>query len=191
MTTPGHCPDELIQVKEIYLFKRFSKFVKPYGSCCDISPKNAKMEYIKQQHGIEVFQYTSQDYNDCVMPVDSFDTIFLFEVIEHLTDPKWFLKQVRNALREGGTLYLSYTSRPKFLWPDFHYYEIPPDIFEKWLLEPLGFEIIRRKRIRKLADMKWYQYFGVRPMIRLIFRIFYNFTTIYEIRQKNQITGQL
>ena len=36
-----------------------------------------------------------------------FDAVFMFEVLEHLTQPKEYLMKIRGALRDGGALFIT------------------------------------------------------------------------------------
>lgn len=73
---------------------------------------------------------------------------------------------------------LSAPGRPKILWGEYHFREYTPAELQKWILNPLGLQIVRKKRVR--IDHHWSFYFkGIRPFLRL----FYGFTWIYEIKK--------
>lgn len=175
-TMPGYCNTEALSYIDDRLFKQTASFINPRGACCDISPKNAKMDFIKRYHGVDVEQIEISDLNTYPV-VGRYDTVFCLEVIEHLQNPLFFMRNVQLILNKGGSIYLSCPGRPQFLWTEKHFIEYTPKHLKKWILDPLGLRIIRRKRIR--INHPWWWYFrGIRPF----FRIFLNYTNIYEIK---------
>ncbi len=47
------------------------------------------------------------DLSDLEFPAKSFDAVTIWEVIEHLTNPKRTIEEIRHLLRPGGYLFLS------------------------------------------------------------------------------------
>lgn len=172
-TFPGkHAPSKVFEKK---LYDNILDFMGPVrGRCADIGERNVKMEYIKSVLGVSVDQITAHDFNDCVFSGD-YDYVFCFEVIEHLQDPLRFMSEV---MKLGDVIYLTTPNRPRFLWSPHHYNELSPTRIHKWIFEPLGLSVIRRKRL--YVPHKWWFYFtGVRPFLRL----FLNTKWIYELKK--------
>jgi len=177
---PGKCETKTLFYNDVKLFKRYCEFISPKGRCVDIGPENAKMEYIKKHFDIEVVQMDSEDFNWRHIYSDNyghtFQTVFCFEILEHLQNPLFFMREVKSLIRpSGGTLYLSTPGRIQWLWTDKHFIEMSPKRLQKWILEPLGLRIVRKQRLRITPSLR---HFGIRPIIRL----FTNNTWIYEIK---------
>lgn len=170
MVQIGHnTTDELWNID----FKRMRRFmdkvipfieVTPKMECTDMGEVNPKMEYLKEQLGIDVRQVTDIDFN-----FDRFygkcDVIFALEVVEHLQNPLFFMMNLRDKLNPNGSIYVTIPCNPRWLWMDGHYNEIPRKHFEKWILKPLGLKVVRYKRINFVHNWK---FTGVRPIIRMI-----------------------
>lgn len=161
-------------------YDRIIDFINPVGACADIGCKNPKMEYIKNKLNIRVHQINAYDFNDCNLSGYKFDTIFFFEVIEHIQNPLHLMTQVKTMLKEGGTIYLSSPARPQFLWTEYHFHEMKPERLQKWIFEPCGL-VVKRKEKLKVPYPFWKFFPGIRP----IFRLFFTHTWIYELQNKN------
>lgn len=178
-TRPGYCDGKDVWVEQKHLFKKHAEFIRPMGECADIGCSNAKMEYIKSKFNIDVTQVNTKDFNYDYIGVaykNKFDTIFCFEVLEHLQNPLFFMGQLKEMLKPGGIIYLSTPGRPKILWTEHHFMEYKPNHLKKWILDPLELMVVRRKKIRTPHTV-WFHLSGLRPFLR----IFLNFTNIYEI----------
>ena len=121
---------------------------------------------------------------------EKYRTVLCFEILEHLQNPLHFLREIRSIMRRDGVLFLSTPNKPKFLWSEYHYNEISGTHMQKWLLDPLDMEIVRKKR---LYMNLWTDYLiGFRPLWRAIKTMNFkpiilnitNTTWIYEIRLK-------
>jgi len=73
----------------------------------------------KEKYGLELYQGQIEDTN---LPEDSFDTITLFHVLEHVPDPRKTIARCKELLRAGGVLLvcvpndvLAWTSKVKIL----------------------------------------------------------------------------
>ena len=177
--TPGTHPTDLSKLQSNAYYKTYVRFLKDYklGKCADIGCKNVKMEFIKQHIAFSVDQIDRLDFNKRFRTKEKYDSIFAFEIIEHLANQQLFMECLKDMLTSEGRIFLSFPSRPCFLWTKNHYYEIRKDRFVKWILEPLDMKIVRTKRA--WHGNPWYYYIrGMRPLIRIIF----DYTTIYEIR---------
>lgn len=152
----------------------------------DIGPPSYKSkrmgEYWNVVHAdAEDFNYYKPFIHSKLEELPPSEIITCFEVLEHLQNPLLFLDHIAGMMHKDGTLFLSTPSRPKFLYPEFHFHEIEPKRLQKWLLDPLGLEIVRGKRIRINNRNDWKFYIGFRPFLRL----FLNFTNIYQIKFKS------
>jgi len=172
---PGHC--EISTKNDIRLFKKIIKFVESSGKCAEIGKENIKMNYIKNYLGIKITQVDAQDFNFNILK-GSYDTIFCFEILEHLQNPLWFMAQLKSILKHRGIIYLSMPCRPKLFWSKYHFFEMHPKHFQKWILNPLDLKIIKKKKIFFSFDGIGWHLIGIRPLLRL----FYNYTIIYKIQ---------
>jgi SAM-dependent methyltransferase len=183
---PGYCEESTIWIKDERLFKQIASFIGYglRGTMADIGESNAKMEYLKDKLCWEVEQINEGDFNfDQICDIKGndniFDIIFCFEILEHLQNPLWFATQLKRSVVKDGTLFLSLPGRPKLLWTEHHFREYTPKELKKWILEPLGLKIIRKKKLR-ITRPFWFYFTGIRPFLR----IFFDFTVIYEIKHK-------
>ena len=133
-----------------------------------------------------------KDFNFDLFPYKKYNTILCFEILEHLQNPLFFLKQIKSIMSADAVLYLSTPNRIKWLRPLYHYNEISAKHLERWLLAPLNLEIIKKKRL--YIRQSWFDYFiGVRPLARAIKSLNFkpiilnltNTTWIYKIQSKN------
>jgi len=180
MEKPGYCGNE-IMIFERKLFTSVAWFINSLkGRVADMGCFNAKSSFIRRFLNHEIEQVDRNDFNFWDVPKDYknvFDVILCLEVLEHLQNPLHFMRNVKAMLKEGGSIYLSLPSRPRFLWTKHHFFEMNKKHLLKWIFKPLGLEVIESKRIR--INHPWHFYIsGIRPF----FRIFFNYTRIYEIR---------
>jgi len=123
------------------------------------------------------------------------DIIFCFEVLEHLQNPLFLMKNIRDAMHKDSIIYLSMPCKPFFLLGSHHYFEIPPKHFQKWILTPLGLTI--KKKMKVSLRKNWTEILiGFRPLYRLFTKkegykeilttLFYNYTILYEIMIKKE-----
>jgi len=148
------------------------KFIDPAHclgkGCADIGPVNPKMEILKTWLGLYVEQVNMPDFNfDSLSLFPKFDVVFCFEVLEHLQNPLWFMREIERLLTPGGVLYLSMPSNPHFLRYPFHFHEIRHDMLQTWILEPLGLKIVRHRRFNFVNNWRS-MFIGIRPLLRAI-----------------------
>ena len=141
----------------------------PDSMALDIGERNPLTEEIEKLLGLELHS-TEGDLDEVQIP-GQYDYVFSFEVLEHLFNPLWHMKQIRRCLNPGGRVFLSTpVGKPHFLWSLHHFHELHPREFRS-LIECAGLRIetLRTARIRP-----WYFYFsGIRPFARLFYeRIF-------------------
>jgi hypothetical protein len=162
------------------------------GLIGDIGPENHKTNLIAEKLGFVPTQIVSDDFNfDKISTEQKFDIIFCLEVVEHLQNPLFFMRELKNILKDTGIIYLSMPSNPRFMWAEFHFYEMSKKHFEKWILTPLDLQIVRHKRFNFMTD--WRAIFiGIRPLIKLItgkttiqivIRGFFQIHNLYEIKK--------
>ncbi len=193
---PGFSEDDLASQDQRILIKlagSIAGFIKKReGTYADISSSNKKMEEIKRLLKIDVEQIMVNDFNFDPLPAKQYDTIFCLEVLEHLQNPLFFLMQIKKVMKEDSLLYISFPSKPRWLWTSHHFFEYDRKHFEKWLLTPAGFKIVRHKKFRLARN--WTAYLiGVRPLLAVfkngfkpLFRIYYNIDNVYEIKLEDR-----
>ncbi len=150
----------------------------------DVGERNKKVEIIEKELSISFTQLIADDFNfDFLKSLngnEKFDVITCFEVIEHLQNPLFLVKQLAEMLRPDGVIFLSTPARPKIFWPDFHYYEMNEKHLDKWIFSQVNLEIIRSGKLKIHLPLLSY-FTGFRPFARL----FINYTHIYELRFKH------
>nr|WP_090892970.1 class I SAM-dependent methyltransferase [Evansella caseinilytica] len=92
--------------------------------------------YAKKHYLAPKITFTTADIMDIRLTekLQPFDTIVSFETIEHIKDEAFFIRQMRNLLKPGGTLILSTPfgqgkNQPS-KWP-FHYFQLTQEEFKK------------------------------------------------------------
>lgn len=104
------------------------------------------------------------------------NTIFCFEVLEHLYNPLFFLEELKKSLLPDGIIYLS----TPYQWPHIikgrhHFHEITTDRL-MWLFDEAGLKIIKQGKV-SIAG-KWYNHFyGFRPILR-----YFQHSRIYKLK---------
>lgn len=179
---PGRNPQWMVMIENKNQFEKYAAFLDGcmIGEICDLGEKNAKMEYLKKRFNIQVDQIENIDFDGVNFVRKYYDVVCCFEVLEHLTNHKRFMKYLVALLKDKGRLFLSVPHRPfTFLWGEFHYCEVAPWRLKRFILEPLGLEVVRMKRIHTFHHLRYYLT-GLRPFMRL----FFNSTYIYEIKKK-------
>ena len=131
----------------------------------DISDKNKVGDYIAKELELEIYN-TSGDFDyDWSAPSRGFDTVICLEVLEHLLSPKFFLIELKKYIKPDAQIFITYPSRPKFLWADHHFHEYDLRRF-RYLVEQSGYEIIDIKR-KKFTRSNYFK--GIRTPLRLVF----------------------
>jgi SAM-dependent methyltransferase len=162
------------------------------GLIGDVGPENPKINLIGEKLGFVAIQILADDFNfDKLSFKQKFDIVFCFEVVEHLQNPLYFMSELKNIIKDTGSIILSTPSNPRFMWPEYHFNEMTKKRFEKWILTPLNLKIVKYKRFNFVAD--WRAIFiGGRPLFRIItgktsikevVRGFFQIHNLYEIQK--------
>ncbi|NQU84420.1 MAG: methyltransferase domain-containing protein [Mariniphaga sp.] len=155
---------ELQSQKDLKSIVSFIGEKNDFGAVLDIGELNPLSDKISMKYNIAIEQ-TSIDLD--VGKLDgNYDTVFCFEVIEHLFNPLNLLLEINKVLSNQGTLYLSTPKRrPHFMWYKFHFHEFS-NIELKNLIKRAGYKIIRQEY--SMSGRPLMKYFtGVRQILRL------------------------
>jgi SAM-dependent methyltransferase len=112
------------------------------------------------------------DFDRDVLPYPDkgFDTIFSFEVLEHLLNPLWNLRECRRVLKDDGTIYVT-TPKGGFpstlMWPNTHFHEIDRERMHV-LAENAKLSINHIERFNK-GPLYWWKMGIIRPTLRIVF----------------------
>lgn len=83
----------------------FLGYMQPYGfECYGIEPGENAAEFGRQTYGVDILTGTLEDSN---FPDDMFDMVTLWDVLEHVADPRETLLEVARILKPNGTLIVS------------------------------------------------------------------------------------
>lgn len=156
--------------KNIIRDRRFSytlDFVDKVGSpCLDIGSKSILTEKLSDRFSVEIDNTLPCDFNIALeSPQKEYDTIFCFEVIEHVMNPYGFMKNIRKKL--DGNLYLStpILGLLGILQIDAHFTEYKQSRLEI-LFRSTGFEIVKKQ---KFNSVPLWGISGIRPIIHKMF----------------------
>lgn len=127
-----------------------------------------------QAQGLKVYLGNLAGLN---LPRSSFDCITMWDIIEHLSDPKAYLKESRRLLREEGLLALKTPNvtlelfkiiklfnsiipqTSYLLHPSKHIFYFTPETLGK-LLELCGFQILKVKKVDELKKKVYHKVLG-------------------------------
>ncbi|OQA91402.1 MAG: Ubiquinone biosynthesis O-methyltransferase [Elusimicrobia bacterium ADurb.Bin231] len=114
---------------------------------------------------------------------EKFDSVVLFEFLEHVPDPNRFVAQIKDMLVQNGCLAVMVPNADRPLCFRFQQYDYPPQHFTRWTLKTLktflgmlGFNIITAKK----GSMPYFYvndnifYFLVSKILSVIKRCFYS-----------------
>src|SRR3989304_7904643 len=128
MLGPGYNPDSILNYYHPKLYDEAIAFMgEIILPAADVGKQNAKMEYIKKKLGIEVDQIEAPDFNFMEKRENRYNTICIFNVLEHLQNPLWFMKCMKYLLNDNGKIFLSACSRPQVFWSKDHFIEYTPE----------------------------------------------------------------
>lgn len=147
------------------------------GKALDIGIRNPVTELLEKHYNRSI-DSTNIDL-DVGQLSGEYDTIFCFEVLEHLFNPLHFLLEAKKVLKDDGTIFLSTPKgRPHFLAFTHHFHEFYKSELIA-LIERAGMKIVRLQyyRIRPLSMS-----FGFRPFLR----VFFDRKCMVEIKKSDQ-----
>ena len=154
-----------------------------FGRTLEVGESNEFGRWTKDYFSIEM-ENTSGDLNGQQWKPYAgsfFDTIFVFEVIEHLFNPLKLLDELSLRCRRDTRVFITYPAGTWISWwMRMHFHEIGRERF-KLLLEHSPFREVRYERVFLWGDWK-YWLFRVRPFLRyVVFGLRYQY---YELRLK-------
>lgn len=182
--SPGVCETRTTMFRDIRLFKKTALFIGELkGEIADIGCENAKCNYLADYFGVKIDQIDC-DFNFDPLP-GKYDFILCLEVLEHLQNPLFFMRNLKGMLKPEGTIYLSTPSRFRFLWTEKHFFEMSSRHLKKWILAPLDLKVVRSKS-RGMTFLRpwWFYLTGIRPL----FRLFFDNTRIYKIKEDTWVS---
>ena len=136
--------------------------------CLDVGEANPRMEYLKKELDLNVEQWDTKDLNFAGAEwYNYYDAIFCFDLLEHIQNPLWLMRQLKLTIKPGGSIYVNMPENPMWLWGDEHFFEMPMNHFIKWIANPLELKVVRQKHIFFIANWKAY-FIGVRPLLRIL-----------------------
>ncbi|MBC8456138.1 methyltransferase domain-containing protein [bacterium] len=177
------------KIDEIYEQKRSTKirwkktidFLAEFPSGklgLDIGDRTKLTNQCEEYFGVP-FENTDIDLDEQSLD-GTFDIITSFEVVEHLFNPLFHLKQAHQSLKDSGRLYLSMPSfKPRILQSSNHFHEMTRPSMEA-LFQRAGFEILRESNFR--IRPFWYYFTGFRPFLRG----FYEKIVIFELAKQSE-----
>lgn len=117
----------------------------PYKS---LLPKELKYIGLDYNMAQENFDYKKSEdiilYDGKNFPFEnnSFDYLYHTETLEHIKEPKHFLKECNRVLKDGGIMFFSVPFQARYHYIPFDYYRYTPSSLEM-LLEEAGFNNIK------------------------------------------------
>lgn len=162
-----------------FVFRRklFYNFIKnkKSASILDIGCSSAIfLKYLKKQgfanlEGLEPSENLRKEGHLDItihkkLPAKKYDVIFLLDVLEHIEDDEQMLKDIKNALKEHGTFYISVPAHP-FLWS---HHDVVNHHYRRYTKNELK-EKLRRAGF-KIKRLTYWNMFAFFPMALL--RIF-------------------
>ena len=172
---PGYTPfKDLWDVKPPRIKRYMNNVVIPFldlpkdAVCLDVGEVNPRMQYMKWKMKLDVDQWDTEDLNfDSINIKNHYDAIFAFDIIEHLQCSMHTIRELKVAVKDGGSIYINLPENSRWLWGVDHYFELDRKHLEKWILTPLGLKVVRHKRIIFVAN--WRAVFiGIRPLLRVL-----------------------
>jgi|TARA_B100000315_G_scaffold197998_1_gene189421 SAM-dependent methyltransferase len=148
-----------------------------FNSAIDIGDRTGLTDLMEKKFGIN-FDNTLVDL-DVGELTGEYDLVTSFEVLEHLFNPLFNLKQIHKILNPEGSLFLSTPlAKPRLLWAEKHFHEMSKKSINV-LFEKAGFKIIHQRDFRVHPFLFYTK--GFRPLMRL----FLDKIQIYELVKGN------
>lgn len=144
------------------------------GIALDVGVENPFTTILRKNYFCYLLIYstdanTDLDVDPFVLPAETFDYIFNFDVIEHLMNQLFHMRECHRVLRTGGKMFLTTPVGifPAFMWSKTHFNELSQENLEL-LLGRAGFKITRLERFNK-SPFYWWRMGIFRPTLRAIF----------------------
>jgi len=106
-----------------------------------------------------------KDLHDSDRFCDSFDLVTLFEVIEHVEDPRCLVQDARRMLSKGGLLAISCPNESRWQPTGRIFADYPPHHLTRWrpdtllsFLERQGFQHVKTQLECSFSDLIWVAY---------------------------------
>ena len=145
----------------------FMKF-KLGDTCMDLGEVNPRISYLQNRTALNFDSWSPPDLNfDSIDKEKHYDIITAFDIMEHLQCAMHTLSEMKKSLKDDGSIYINNPCNPRWLWSDEHFFEYPMKHFERWIVNPLGLKVVRKKRIFFIANRKAF-FIGVRPLLRVL-----------------------
>lgn len=155
------------QVRAKKDLKTIVKFIgdREPGNTLDIGAENPLKIELSKWYGLEIDGTGEKD-----LDVDElsgiYDTVFCFEVIEHLFNPLFLLLQIRKVLKDDGLLFLSTPRRrPHHMWYKYHFHEFSQQELIN-IVKRAGFKINRIEYMHSARPLLGY-FKGIRSFLRI------------------------
>lgn len=137
------------------------------GRALDIGERNPFTEQLEQHFHIKIADTGLIDL-DTEKLQGRYETIFCFEVLEHLMNPLFFMQNCREVLEKNGKIFLSTPLRnPNFLQDNETHFKEYRSLELRQLSERAGFHI-NRLHVVKHIPKSWI-FRGIRPALRYLF----------------------
>lgn len=159
--------DDILTMKRAeYTAKFIAKYLNGNAkSVLDIGENNPVGNYLADLFELNLQNTIGDlDYNFSATKI-KYDVVFCLEVLEHLLSPKFFLIELKKYIHPQSQIFITYPSRPKFLWTDQHFHEYDIKRFT-YLIKLSGYKIIdiKKKRFPRNNYLK-----GIRTPFRIFF----------------------
>lgn len=177
-------------------FRRFDKTKKWLVRYISSSESNVLDIGGQNEFGMRMAKCFGLQYNTTIGDLNSskwyaeddniydYDVVFVFEVLEHLTNPQLFLKCLKDYISDETFVFVTYPTNPLWLWGDRHFNEYTKDRFYT-LLALEGYEVIDYEWNRAFRDW-WTLFTGFRPIVRFLSRVFgFSRDNFYLVRLTN------
>lgn len=166
-------------------FKNLIKFMHyPLTPILDIGSQNFFGVRLARYYGVAI-NNTSGDLNSLSWRPEgssrSYNTVWIFEVIEHLVNPAQFLNSLSNYITSNTEIYMAYPYRTDVrFWPQGHWHEMDERRFRA-LAKYCNYRIVKFQKRTLHRKLSFYLR-GIRPLLRLFF--YPHRHNYYELRLK-------
>lgn len=120
----------------------FLKVAKDRGwSVEGFEPNRGLAQWGREQYGIDIH---TQDFLEAEIPQASFDAVTFWDVLEHVPDPRAYVRKTSQILKPGGFLFINY--------PDTG--SSPARIFKQrwWFISPVHIYYFDRKTLTRMLE---------------------------------------